>query len=41
VIVTVVPTPRSLRTAIVPPINSTLRLAIVNPSPVPVAFVEK
>ena len=41
VIVTVVPAPRSLRTAIVPPMSSMLRFAIVNPRPVPVAFVEK
>jgi hypothetical protein len=41
VIVTVVPTPRSLRTPIVPPFSSTLRFAIVSPSPVPVALVEK
>ena len=41
VIVTVVPTPRWLRTAIVPPFSSMLRLAIVSPSPVPVALVEK
>ena len=40
-IVTVVPTPRSLSTSIVPPFNSTLRFAIVSPRPVPVALVEK
>ncbi len=40
-IVTVVPTPRALVTEIVPPFSSTLRFAIVSPSPVPVAFVEK
>ena len=31
--VTVVPTPRSLWTSIVPPFNSTLRFAIVRPEP--------
>ena len=36
-----VPLSFSLVTAIVPPFNSTLRLAIVSPSPVPVALVEK
>src|SRR5581483_9637908 len=41
VILTVVPTPRALDTAIVPPFNSTLRFAIVRPRPVPVALVEK
>ncbi len=41
VIVTVVPAPRSLVTAIVPPFSSTFRFAIVSPRPVPVAFVEK
>lgn len=41
VIVTVVPTPRWLVTAIVPPFSSMFRLAMVSPSPVPVAFVEK
>ena len=41
VIVTVVPTPRALVTSIVPPVSSTFRFAIVRPSPVPVAFVEK
>ena len=35
VIVTVVPTPRSLATLIVPPFSSTFRFAIVRPSPVP------
>jgi len=40
-IVTVVPTPRWLRTSIVPPFSSTFRFAIVRPRPVPVAFVEK
>ena len=39
--VTVVPAPRSLATRIVPPFSSTFRFAIVSPSPVPVAFVEK
>ena len=39
-IVTVVPVPRSLATLIVPPFNSTLRLAMVRPRPVPVALVE-
>ena len=38
---TVVPLPRRLRTSIVPPFNSMFRFAIVSPSPVPVAFVEK
>ena len=38
---TVVPPSRWLSTAIVPPFNSMLRLAIGNPSPVPVVFVEK
>ena len=38
---TVVPLSRSLATEIVPPLNSTLRLAIGRPRPVPVAFVEK
>ena len=41
VIVTVVPTPRVLFTLIVPPFNSIFRFAIVSPSPVPVALVEK
>ena len=41
VIVTVVPRPFTLVTAMVPPLSSTLRFAIVRPSPVPVAFVEK
>ncbi len=41
VIVTVVPTPRSLSTPMRPPFSSTLRFAIVSPSPVPVALVEK
>ncbi len=38
---TVVPTPAVLVTSIVPPFSSTLRRAIVRPSPVPVALVEK
>ena len=37
----IVPTPRSLRTSIVPPLSSALRRAIVSPRPVPVALVEK
>ena len=41
VIVTVVPLPRSLSTVIVPPWSSTLRFAMVRPSPVPLARVEK
>ncbi len=41
VIVTVVPTPRVLFRLIVPFINSILRFAMVRPSPVPVALVEK
>ena len=38
---TVVPTPRSLCTRMVPPFSWTFRLAMVSPSPVPVALVEK
>ena len=41
VIVTVVPWPGTLATAIVPPFSSMFRLAIVRPRPVPVALVEK
>ena len=41
VIVTLVPRPFSDVTAIVPRFASTLRFAIVNPRPVPIAFVEK
>ena len=39
--VTAVPRPRSLVTAMVPPFSSTLRFAIAIPSPVPVIRVEK
>ena len=39
--VTVVPTPGVLVTSIVPAFSSTLRRAMVSPSPVPVALVEK
>ena len=38
---TVVPWSRALWTVIVPPLSSTLRLAIGSPSPVPLALVEK
>ncbi len=41
VIVTSVPCPLTLVTPMVPPLSSMLRLAIVRPSPVPVALVEK
>ena len=41
VIVTSVPCPLTLATPMVPPLSSTLRLAMVRPSPVPVALVEK
>ncbi len=38
---TTVPTPFSLSTSIVPPLNSMLRRAIGRPRPVPVVLVEK
>src|SRR6185436_9612580 len=41
VILTVVPAPFTLVTAIVPPVSSIFRFAIVRPRPVPVALVEK
>ena len=39
--VTLVPRPRSEDMLIVPPLASTFRLAMVSPSPVPIALVEK